>query len=402
MKSMVTAAEAIEIIRQNTRILGSVTVAVEHAVGRILTEDICAQENIPPFDNAGMDGYAVRHEELQTAPKTLSVVGEIPAGSEAAVPLRPGETMAIMTGAKIPPGCTAVVQQEDTRPAGTSEVTILRPVREGENIRRAGNDVQCGSVVLKARTQLRPQDLGVLASLGIQFVEVFRAPRVALLATGKELVPPAKNPPPGKIRNSNTSVLTALLNEAGCEVIDLGIASDTEDDLRAAIQRGLSADMLITMGGVSVGKFDLVKKVFAEIGVQIFFSKVSVKPGMPTVFGMKERTVVFGLPGNPVSSMITFLIFVHPAIWHMTGLSDRHSVPHFRAHIGHSITKADQKRHFVRGILESRDGILWVKATGAQTSNILTSLSLANCLMIIPEEVAEVSEGSEVEVELLS
>jgi len=402
MKSPVTVSEAIEIIRQNTVLLGNVTVALDHALGRVLSEDICAGENIPPFDNAGMDGFAVRHEDLQTVPKTLHLIGEIPAGINPADRLGSGEAMAIMTGAKIPAGCTAVVRQEDTKSVGASEVSIQRVVREGENIRRAGNDIKSGSLVLRSRTRLRPQDLGILASLGIPFVQVFRVPRVALLATGRELVPVAGMPPAGKIRNSNTTILTALLKESGSEVIDLGIAGDNEAELRAAILNGLSADVLITIGGVSVGKYDLVKKVLEETRVQLQFTKINVKPGMPTVFGMCGRTAVFGLPGNPVSSLVAFLKFVRPAIWNMTGLAGEQYQPVLRARIAHTITKPDQKRHFSRGVLESRNGTLWVRQTGAQTSNMLTSLSNANCLMSIPEDVTELAVGSEVEVELLT
>jgi len=248
---------------------------------------------------------------------------------------------------------------------------------------------------------MRPQEIGVLASLGKNFVTVYRRPGVAVVATGNELTQLNKHLAPGKIYNSNAHLLCALLEEAGAEQKNLGVARDTPEEIRSTIIEGLSEDMLITSGGVSAGKYDLVIDAMKAAGVEIVFWKVNIKPGMPIVFGMKGATPVFGLPGNPVSTMVTFLKFVKPAIQKLMGSANAGSSMTFRAVLTHEIKKTDGRRHYVRGILEQKDGKLVVSSTGSQVSNVQSSLVKANCLIILPAEQELVRAGGEVEIELL-
>lgn len=398
---MISAREARDIILENVGVLESVTVSLPRSLGYALAEDIVADDNVPSFDNSSMDGFAVRSENVRTAPVVLEIVGEIPAGTTAEQPLESGQAMSIMTGAKIPQGSDAVVQVEWTERIDGKHVKVLRSVPAGHVIRRTGGDIEKGACALAKGQTIRPQEIGVLASLGNQFVQVYRPARVALLATGDELVAVNKRLPEGKIRNSNTYTLQALVHECGCEAIDLGIAKDSRDEIKSKIIEGLRADVLITSGGVSVGKFDLVIDILRELGVEVKFWKVNIKPGMPLVFGVHGLRSVFGLPGNPVSTMVTFLKFVKPALRKMMGHGIIDKELKLRATLQHEITKSDGKRHFARGILESQNGMMTVRSTGSQLSNVLSSLTKANCLIILPEEKDRFAQGEEVEVELV-
>jgi len=398
---MITAREALDIILNNVRPLGPITVSLAHSLGYALAEDIVADDNIPSFDNTSMDGFAVRSDDIKAAPVVLTIVEEIPAGKIAEKTLKSGQAMSIMTGAKIPDGADAVVQVEWTERMDERHVKVLRSVQAGHVIRLAGGDIQKGARVLERGQTIRPQEIGVLASLGKEFVQVYRPARVALLATGDEVVPLNKKLPEGKIRDSNTYTLQALVQECGGEAISLGIAEDIREEVKSKVAAGLEADVLITSGGVSVGKFDLVIDVLKELGVEIKFWKVNIKPGMPLVFGVRDTRYVFGLPGNPVSTMVTFLKFVKPALRKMMGHRAVDNGLKVQALLQHEIKKQDGKRHFVRGILESQDGSMIVRSTGSQLSNVLTSLTKANCLIILPEGKNQFSPGEKVEVELL-
>ena len=397
---MTSAEDARSIILKNVSPLETITLSLEKARGFVLAEDIIAGENIPPFDNAGMDGYAVIAQDTVTTPVQLRVINEIPAGSVSNQRLQRGEAMAIMTGAKIPEGCDAVVQIEWTGKRDDRSVTVMQPVVTGHNIRRAGNDIKVNSKVLQAGDLIRPQEIGVLASLGKRFVKIYRPPTVAILVTGNEIVEINKPVPDGKIRNSNMHMLNALVAELGCETVDLGIARDDEADLVKKITEGLRADVLITSGGVSVGKYDLVIQTMIKLGVEQKFWKVNIKPGMPFMFGMYGKVPVFGLPGNPVSTFVTFVQFVQPALLRMMG---RNKINRFtvQARLMEQIRKEDGKRHFVRGVLREEKDEFIVQTTGVQPSNVLTSISKANCLIIIPEEQSTVNPGDIVQVELL-
>ncbi len=399
---MISAQEANTIIVNSIRPLSRVTISIEHALHSVLAQDIIASGHVPPFDNSAMDGYAVRSDDVKNVPCVLKIVGEIPAGVEQQRELRTGETMNIMTGGKIPGGCNAVIQQEWTECLNDSKITILKIVDKGHNIRKAGADIQKGSVVLPSGTRLRPQQIGVLASLGKQFIEVYRKPSVAIIATGNEIVEIDKPLANSQIRNSNAYTLEGLVREAGGEPKILGIARDDRDELEKKLATGLTSDILITTGGVSVGKYDLVVEVLKELGVEIKFWKVNIKPGMPLMFGCCRDTLVFGLPGNPVSAMVTFMQFVTPAVRTLMGDSNADVLPKIYAALQHEIQKTDGKRHFMRGVITNRQGMLSVRTTGSQVSNILTSLTNANCLIIIPEEVTHLRAGDRVEVEMLS
>ncbi len=398
---MVSSKEALDIILNNVAVSTPVTVSLGDSLGYSLAVDIRAEENVPSFDNAAMDGFAVLAEDTLNAPRSLNLVGEIAAGSSSTPALKPGEAIRIMTGAPIPEHCSAVVQQEWTTQGGEASVTIGRTVSPGHNIRKAGTDIARGAVVFTQGWLIRPQEIGVLASIGKQFVQVFRKPRIAILATGNELVEIDRSPGPGKIRNSNAHLLSALVRQTGCEAILCPIARDDADDLKSKIKDGLRADILISTGGVSVGKYDLVCKALEDLGVEILFRKVNIKPGMPLVFGKCGSTLVFGLPGNPVSTAITFMQFVRPAIDAKCGRKDQSAKLELRAKLAREITKSDGKRHFIRGILENDAGGLVVDIAGSQVSNILTSLTKANCLIVVPEDVGHYSAGDDVRVELM-
>jgi molybdopterin molybdotransferase len=398
---MINSPEARNIILSSVHPVGSIMQSIERSLHRFLAEDVIASENIPPFDNSAMDGYAVTSEDVRQIPRTLTIAGEIAAGAAEPSMLKKGEAVSIMTGAKIPKGCDAVVPLEWTELVDEKHVKILRSVESRHNIRASGTDIERGEIALRKHQRLRPQEIGVLASLGKQFVEVYRPPTVAILATGNELVNIAAPLSEGHIRNSNAYALSALLKERGCEPVMLEIARDDRKDLKEKIIKGLASDVLITTGGVSVGKYDLVVDVMKEVGVEIKFWKVNIKPGMPMIFGMYGEKPVFGLPGNPVSSLVTFLQFVNPAIEKMLGSDEANTIVKIPARIEHDIMKPDGKRHFIRGILEQRNGSIVVHSTGSQVSNILSSLTKANCLIILPEEVTHVTAGDIVEVELL-
>jgi molybdopterin molybdotransferase len=398
--AMLTAREALDRILEAARPLSTISVSLDRALGAVPAADIVAQENVPSFDNAAMDGFAVRSVDVAKAPTLLKLSDEIAAGSPGSEILEPSSVIRIMTGAKVPDGADVVVQQEWTNESRPGFIEITKPVPAGHNIRKAGADIAMGSVAVHAGVRLRPQEIGVLASLGEQFVTVRRPPSVAVLVTGNELLELDKKVSPGKIRDSNSHLLSSLVRESGGEPVNLGIAKDDPADLKAKLAKGLDSDALITSGGVSVGKYDLVMETLRELGVEILFWKVKIKPGMPLLFGRKGSTLVWGLPGNPVSSMVTFVQFVRPAIYRMMGMAATEGV-RIRVRLLTGLTKSDGKRHFVRGILERQDGVLTVRSTGSQISNILSSLVKANCLIILPEETERVSPGDEVEVELL-
>ena len=366
---LINANEALKIILEHVQPLQPVTTALQHSLGRALAEDVVSEENVPPFDNAGMDGYAVRADDLKSVPAVLTLIGESAAGSAFGGTIGKNETVAIMTGAKIPAGCDTVVQQELTERVDDLHVRILKSLSQGASIRAAGKDIRKGDTVLCKGQMLRSQEIGILASLGKQFIPVYRTPSVAVLPTGNEIVELDKPVPEGKIRNSNAYSLLALIQESGGEGINLGIAKDDPKELKAKILEGLKADMLVTSGGVSVGKYDLVLEELKGAGVEIHFWKVNIKPGMPLLFGTHQGKPVFGLPGNPVSTMVTFLQFVRPALRRMMGQTDEPL--RLRARISHEVGKNDGKRHFMRGILEHTGGGLTVRSAGVQDSNIL-------------------------------
>jgi molybdopterin molybdotransferase len=398
---MISAQEAQAIILDSIQPIGTEAVSLHEAHGRVLALDIVAGESVPGFDNSSMDGYAVRHADLNSAPVVLSIVDEVSAGRTPSREVKRGEAVRITTGGQIPRGADAVVRVEWTELEDDLHVRILKPVGAGQNIRRAGEDIKAGQTVLSSGRELRAPELGVLASLGFDSVTVYQKPRVAILVTGNELTMPDQPLPPGKIRNSNSFTLRGLILESGAIPVDIGIARDDHQEMKEKLVQGLESDVLLTSGGVSVGKYDLMQEVMKEVGVEVKFWKVNIKPGMPLLFGMYGHKPVFGLPGNPVSTTVTFLKFAKPALRKMAGVVNPEMGLRLRAELLHDIEKTDGKRHFIRGIFNTHNGKLTVASTGSQSSGVLTSLVKANCLIIIPEETERLKTGDLVEVELL-
>ncbi len=409
---MISVEEALDKILSFVGILEAEDAPLLDCLWRVLDEDIYAPFNVPPLDNSAMDGYAVQSASIEGAsdknPKVLTVVGDVAAGSIPVVVVGAENAVRIMTGAPLPKGADVVVPFEATdevdRKASSlpkSEIAIRCDLAVGANIRRSGEDIIEGELVMMRGSVLRPAEIGVLASLGKASARVIRRPLVGILATGDELL--ALNQPwaMGKIYNSNSYSLASQVISCGGIPRLLGIAPDDFRQVSMALRNGLDCDMLITSGGVSLGDYDVVKQVLAANG-DISFWTVRMKPGKPLAFGtfVKEngkRVPHLGLPGNPVSSMITFEVFARPAICTMMGKKDftRHRL---MAVMGDTIKNADRRRVFARVVVSERDGRHFARLTGSQGSGILTSMTKSNALAIIPEDVREVTPGDIVEV----
>jgi molybdopterin molybdotransferase len=404
---MLSVEDALAQVLSAFRPLEPERVPLLETLGRVLAEDVYADINIPPHDNSAMDGYAVIAADATGAgpetPVRLRVTENLAAGYVAEQQVVPGTAIRIMTGAPVPGGADAVIRFERTEQEGEwVDLYFAPPV--GNNIRCAGEDVREGDLILHKGTRIRPQEMGMLAALGCKEVSVIRRPRVAILATGDELVDVGEPLGPGKIRNTNSYSNAAQVAKYGGVPIMLGIAQDRMTDLTDKIQDGLAqgADLLLTSGGVSVGDFDVVKKVLSAEG-EITFWRVRMKPGKPLAFGRIEaqvdgekRTVpVLGMPGNPVSVMISFEVFARPAILTMLGITDLDK-PTVEAVLVDEIPSKDERRHYVRVCLE-RDGDAYqASLTGAQGSGILNSMVKANGLAVIPEDWTRAPAGSRV------
>ncbi len=402
---MISVDEAIRIILSEVKPTPEESAPILDSVGRVLSRDIVSDVNIPPTDNSAMDGYALKHESTRSAtgnsPAELVVCGEIRAGSVYSGPdVAEGFAVRIMTGAPIPDGADAVVPVEDTLEA-QGKVRVLCEFQSGENIRRAGEDIAAGMTVLSAGHRIRPADIGLLASLNRIEAPVRRRPVVAIIATGDELVDPGEEIGPGQIRNSNAYALYAEILKYGAIPRYLGIARDTMQDTFEKFKQAFEADIVITTGGVSMGKYDFVKDVMRDIGVGISVRKILMKPGKPLVFGAKDGKLCFGLPGNPVSSLVSFLQFVRPAILKSMGARSIDK-PVVNAVLLEDIRKKPERRHFIRGFFSIRNGELVVSTTGPQGSGILMSMSQANCLIILKEGVSLLRAGDRVPVQLIN
>ena len=415
---MISVEQALEKILGHVNVLEEEPVPILDSLGQVLAEDIYSNINIPPLDNSAMDGYAVQSKDTDAAssesPRFLRVIDTVAAGSISEREVKPGTAIRIMTGAPVPKGADSVVPFEDTdetqrressNKTTITDIGILCKVLPDLNIRRSGEDIASGAKVLSQGTVIRPAEVGVLASLGRSKVTVFRRPVVAILATGNEVVDIQQPLPAGKIYNSNTYSVAALVRRYGGIPKILGIAQDNEDSLVAKLRQGLDADMLITTGGVSAGDYDIVKDVLAKEG-EITFWTVRMKPGKPLAFGTikgADRTGAarniphLGFPGNPVSSMITFELFARPAILKMMGKKNL-TKPIIEAVIEQRIINTDGRRIYSRAVVEKRYGQYFARLTGPQGSGILTSMSLANGLVIVPEDKAEVKAGEKVQV----
>ena len=377
-------------------------VPLREALGRHLAEDALATEAVPAFDNSAMDGFAVRAgdtgEAGPEAPVALRLAGESRAGLPATAPLGAGEAMRISTGAVIPTGADAVVRVEATR-VEDGRVLIEEAVDLGRDVRRAGEDIRAGETVLRAGAGIGPAELGVLASLGLADVNCRRRPRVSVLTSGDELLEPGEEMRPGGVRNSNAYSVPALAERAGAEV---AVSSPVPDDLnatRAAIERAPVSDVVVVCGGVSVGEHDHVKRALAELGVERRFWGVALKPGKPTLFGTHDDTLVFGLPGNPVSAMVIFTLLVRPALVALAGGQPERL--RTTAVLGADCAKRPGRTHALRCRLELRDDGWHAHPFDRQGSHVLTSMVGADCLALLPAASDGARAGERVDVELL-
>ncbi len=399
---MLSVAEALERILAAVPVLGAESVALSEALGRVLAEPVVAAREVPPWDNSSMDGYAVRAGDTASAtadrPVGLTVVGEVTAGRVAAAPLGPGQAYRILTGAPLPDGSDAVVPQEDVS-GDDRHIRLVRPVARGAFVRPRGEDIRAGDLVLEPGTVLRPAALGVLATLGYPRVRVRQRPRVAVLSTGDELVEPEAALGPGQIANSNTYALAGLVREAGGVPVNLGIARDRPAELEERFRWGLSADALVSSAGVSVGDRDFVRDVLTRLGAELSFWRVNMRPGKPITFGTLSGRPVFGLPGNPVSAMVTFELFVGPAIRRMGGARVLHR-PRARARALAPIDNRGSRWGYLRVRLTRDHEGLAARPTGEQGSGILTSMLHADGLAVLPPDT-RVAPGESVEVILL-
>ncbi|GAK49697.1 molybdenum cofactor synthesis domain protein [Candidatus Moduliflexus flocculans] len=400
---MIPVKDARERILERFLALPAERVDIFSALGRVLTEEVIAPFDIPPHDNSAMDGYAVRSADLHGAspetPVMLRVVEALPAGYVSAHTLQTGEAIRIMTGAPIPDGADAIIRVEDTQKDGERvAIFVERPPRF--DLRSAGEDVRRGDVVLEKGRTLRPAEIGLLASLGRSFVSVHQRPRMAILATGDELVEVDAPLLPGKIINANSYSLAALTLECGAIPLMLDIARDTKADLEGKLAQAARADLILTSGGVSMGDFDFVKEMLQQSGSEMHFWQVCMKPGKPLAFGSIAGTPLVGLPGNPVSSMVSFEMFVRPALLKMMGHAQI-----FRTVVSAQLTsdyrKRDERKHFVRVVLCQQEGVNLATLTGEQGSGILSSMAKANGLAVIDESRQLVRTGETVPVMLL-
>jgi molybdopterin molybdotransferase len=396
-------AKAREVIaRFLTPVTATERVAVRAALGRVLAEDVVSPLNVPAHDNSAMDGYAVRFADLKAdGDVTLKMAGTSFAGAPYKGAIGNGQCVRIMTGGVVPQGADTIVMQEHVKAEG-DKVKIGKGHKKGQNLRKAGEDLALGQVALKPGLTLRPADTGLISSLGIGEVTVYRRLRVAFFSTGDELVSIGAQPKEGQIFDSNRYTLHGMLTRLGCEVMDMGVVRDDPQLLERAFgEAAASADVVITSGGVSVGEADFVKDLLNKLG-EVVFWKIAMKPGRPLAYGKIGNAHFFGLPGNPVSVMVTFYQFVRDALLKLAGCDPVPAVPTFKVRCTSTLKKAPGRTEFQRGILSQDASGNWsVRVTGEQGSGILRSMSEANCFIILPTEQGNVLPGTLVEVQLL-
>lgn len=399
---MIAVEEAQRIVLESVEQLGWESVELLDTLGRVLAEDIIASEPIPPWDNSAMDGYALRAEDTRGAsekrPVTLKLAGTVPAGQLFEGSLGKGQAARIMTGAPVPRGADAVIRQEDTQ-ASDQAVSILREVRTGQNVRCQGEDVKAGEQVLRTGTFFRPGVIGLLAALGRRRVAVYARPRAGILATGDELLQWDEAPAPGKIHNSNSYALAAQVLQAGGVPVLLGPVADRKDLLADHLREGIRADLLLTTGGVSVGEHDIMAETLQELGAELLIRKVNMRPGKPFTFAVLQGRPIFALPGNPISCMVAFELFVRPALRKMQG--HRSLFPaEITATTAQSIRNGDRRPAYLRVILTQTEAGYTVRLTGDQGSAMLHSMVYADGLAVVPGET-EIPAGSRLRVLLL-
>ena len=380
---------------------GNARLPIRSALGRVLSEDIVSPVNVPAHINSAMDGWTFRFEDLAANPAaTFTEIGVSFAGAPFAGAVGPGECVRIFTGGVVPSGCDVVVMQERAEATGKS-ITFSPGIRQGQNVRYAGEDLKAGAIALAKGRVMRPAELGLLASLGIGEVGVYRPLRVVFFSTGDELVSIGLPLAEGQIYDSNRYTLHGMLTRMGCEVIDMGVIRDDPALLEAAfVEASEIGDVVITSGGVSVGEADYVKQLLTKLG-EVVFWKIAMKPGRPLAYGKIGKAHFFGLPGNPVSVMVTFYQFVRDALLTLQGVNPVPAQPLLKAVCTSAIKKAPGRTEFQRGVLYLEDGIYKVRTTGEQGSGILKSMSDANCFIMLHDHVGNVDAGATVEVQIL-
>ena len=386
---LLTIDEALRLVLDRVRPLEAEGVPLETAAGRVLAEDARSAVDLPPFHASAMDGFALRAGD---APATLPIVARIAAGRPAPRPLEAGEAMAIATGGVVPDGADSVVPIEDVE-EDDDTVTVPGSVGKGDNVRPRAGDLRAGDTVVVAGTRLGPAHVGALAAAGVASVRCHRVPRVVVVVTGSELCAPGEPLGPGEIYDANGFILTTQVRSAGAEVERLPPVKDDAEATRAAIERGLAADVLVTTGGVSVGVYDLVRAVEAELGVEEVFWRVAVRPGKPVAFGVRERTLVFGLPGNPVSSLVGFELFVRPALLALQGVAT--TAPAFRpGRLAGPARRLGARDSLLRARSRIEDGNVVLEPLTGQESHMIAQAATADALVLVPRGEGEIEAGS--------
>jgi molybdopterin molybdotransferase len=400
----VSVEEALEIVLTSVKPLSYETVSIMEASSRVLYEDIVADIMVPPLDDSAMDGYAIiaddTHGASKNSPVRLRIVGEIQAGgSIAGKRVSNGTAIRIMTGAPIPEGADSVVQFEDTEEED-GYVEIFHETLKYINYRFAGENIKKGDAVLRKGDRLRSADIGVLASLNYDAVKVFKQPTVSIISTGDELADVGQELHTGQIRDVNAYTLYSEIKKYNALPVYLGIAKDTLKDTKEIFLKALKSDVVISTGGVSMGRYDFVKEIYSDLGIEAQFEWVKVKPGRPCSFGKRDNKLIFGLPGNPVSTLTSFIQFVRPALLRLMGAKQIRK-PVVNAFLEEDIKKPSGKVHLLRGHFSIRDNAFFVSTTGNQKSSVLRSMSAANCLIIVPEDVTKIKAGETVSIQLI-
>lgn len=395
-----SVSEAQCLVLESVAALGTEEVKLERSLGCVLAEDICSNRDQPPYDISAMDGYALRSADLASIPATLEIVEDIKAGDMPSKTLAAGQCARIMTGAPVPQGADAVVRVEDTKALADNRVQINQAVKAGNDIRRRGENMFNGEVVLTTGTEITPGVIGVLATVKRAQVQIYRRPRVAILSTGNELEGLDEPVDPNKIPNSNSYALMAQAQALGIEPTLLGIARDDPDELARYLKRGLEYDVLLVSGGTSVGVHDYVRPTIEALGAQMLFWRVAMKPGHPVAFGKVGEKIIFGLPGNPVSSMVCFEQFVAPALRRMMGHARTYRRT-IEARLTHNVKHQPGRTEFIRVMLAKEKGGYAATSTGAQGSGMLLSMARADGLAVLPAETNGLAADSRVTVLLL-
>ncbi len=394
---MISVDEALDRILSNCAVLNTENIAITASLGRVLAQDIASRRTQPPRDVSAMDGYAVRAEDIAVLPASVRLVGQAPAGGAYEGTVGSGEAVRIFTGGPVPAGADAIVLQEDTDVDG-DVISVHEVAIPEQHIRQAGIDFSEGDVLLKKGRKLSPADVGLLASMNWPEVPVTRQPKIALMATGDELVRPGEGIGPNQIVSSNAYALAALIETHGGVAIDLGIARDDEEAIQQLASEGSAADVLVTMGGASVGDHDLVQSALADIGLEVDFWKIAMRPGKPLIFGRLGESLMLGLPGNPVSSMVCAILYLVPMIRAMLGI-DPASPPPVVARLGADIGANKSRQDYIRAqLVPGEDGVPVVSAFSLQDSSVLRLFAHAGALIVRPPDAPAAPKGALVQI----